>query len=88
MGLNLMVLRSPPEPPDSPSRQSAPHSRVLFVNTYKGKNQSAKVYKSYQIRPKSQQSGEIDILQIKSCDNLVYKVVTNINFSKIGKRNW
>jgi hypothetical protein len=55
MGVNLAVLCSPPGPPGGPGRRLAPRSRVLLVNTYKVKDQSAKIYKSYQIRPKSQQ---------------------------------
>jgi hypothetical protein len=34
-------------PPGSPGHRSAPCRRVLFVNTCKGKNQSAKVHNKY-----------------------------------------
>jgi hypothetical protein len=53
MGVNLASLQSSLELPGSPGRQSTPRSRVLFVNTSKGKNQSAKMHKILQIRSKS-----------------------------------
>jgi hypothetical protein len=55
MGVNLAALRSP-RPPGGPSHRSALRSRVIFVNTCKGKGQSAKVYKSYEIRSNSYQN--------------------------------
>jgi hypothetical protein len=56
MGVNLVVLRSPPEPPGGPGHRSTPHSGVLFVNTSKDNDQNAKVHKSLQIRSKSPQN--------------------------------
>jgi hypothetical protein len=53
MGVNLASLQSPHELPGSPGRRSTPHSRVLFVNTSKGKDQSANTHKTLQIRSKS-----------------------------------
>ena len=46
MGVNLMVLRKTPEPPGTPSPRSAPRWRVLFVNTYKYRGQSANMHKT------------------------------------------
>jgi hypothetical protein len=53
MDVNLASLRSPPGLPGGPGRRSTPRSRVLFVKTSKGKDQSAKMHKTLQIRSKS-----------------------------------
>jgi hypothetical protein len=52
MGMNLESLQSPSELSGSPGRRSTPCSRVLFVNTSIGKDQSVNMHKTPQIRSK------------------------------------
>jgi hypothetical protein len=56
MGVNLASLQSPLGLPGSPGRRLAPRGRVLFVNTSKSRDQSAKKYKTLQIRSKLPQN--------------------------------